>query len=288
MRKPYHEPAFGETPPTAAQDAAERPAGSTAALLDVPSSPSVGPVTVPKPPIVHADVPSRYQGWANYETWTTRLWLDNCERSYHHWRKVTEGVLELALNCEEVAKGYWSAEEAPRILLANRLSEDLRHRAPDLGATMYADLLNSAFDDIDWLEIADSLLEDHAHPTPKEVIPAKPLSRAESIANGDLIEVTHAAQEVGVPIPVDMTRAAWMKSVAVPDAHGNRDQAARLQKVLECFLYSLRRTPGCPREIRFQVPDSVDAKGGKLDLVAESGPGDDWEAIVTIALREEE
>ncbi len=264
-----------------------KPVGPPTTLFEGSSSARVGPVEAPQSSIVHADVPSRYQGWANYETWTARLWLDNCERSYRHWRQVTQSVLEVALKSDEVAKGYWSAEEAPRILLANRLNEDLRNRAPDLGATMYADLLNSAFDDIDWLEIADSLLEDHAHPTPKEVVPAKPLSRTEAIANGDIIDVADAAHEVGVAIPVNMTRAAWMKTVAVPDAHGNRDEAQRLRQVLESFLYLFRRTPGCPREIRFQVPDSNNAQGGKVDLVAESGPGDDCQAVMTISLQDE-
>lgn len=162
MRKPYHEPAFAETPPPTAPDADERPAGSTAALLDVPSSPSVEPEAVPFEAATHAEVPTGYQGWTNYETWTTRLWIDNCERSYRYWRQVTRDVIEASPRCEEVVKGYWTLAEARRILLANRLSTDLWERSPRLGATMYADLLSAAFDEIDWMEIADSLLEDHA------------------------------------------------------------------------------------------------------------------------------
>ena len=29
----------------------------------------------------------KYNGWTNYETWATALWLDNERESYDYWRE---------------------------------------------------------------------------------------------------------------------------------------------------------------------------------------------------------
>jgi len=39
------------------------------------------------------------------------------------------------------------------------LKEEITDAAPDLGASVYSDLLQAAMDSVDWQEIADNLIE---------------------------------------------------------------------------------------------------------------------------------
>lgn len=86
-----------------------------------------------------------YNGWSNYETWAVNLWLTNDEGSYH-W--LTEIVRKAASG--EV-KDYAAAE---------MLKEWVEGNAPDLGASVYSDLLTSALGEVDWLEIVENNKDD--------------------------------------------------------------------------------------------------------------------------------
>src|SRR4051812_39024626 len=72
----------------------------------------------------------RYNGWANYETWVVRLWLDNEEPAYRYWT--------------EQAKN-WKGREYDRVRLAEQLKEEVTEAAPELGCTLYSDLMYAAF-----------------------------------------------------------------------------------------------------------------------------------------------
>lgn len=39
---------------------------------------------------------NRYQGWTNYETWAVKLWMDNEEPSYLHWKETTRAIIAAA------------------------------------------------------------------------------------------------------------------------------------------------------------------------------------------------
>lgn len=161
MRTKYHGTERGKTPLSAAQDAAERPAGSTAALLDVPSSPSVGPEVEIPTSTTPANLERKYNGWANYETWVCKLWMDNEQNSYLYWAEAAREAVQESDSSLQVRRGIWSPNDAPQIQLANRLKQEVTDAAPDLGASLYADLLFAGLSEIDWFEIADALLDDH-------------------------------------------------------------------------------------------------------------------------------
>ena len=84
-----------------------------------------------------------YQGWTNYETWAVSLWLDNDEGLYHEARELAHRV-----------RGKHKLYD-----LANALERLVEDNAPDLGATLYGDLLNHAMARVNWREIAEHLLE---------------------------------------------------------------------------------------------------------------------------------
>jgi len=82
-----------------------------------------------------------YQGWRNYETWVTNLWLTNDEVSHNYL--------------------YDLAKETPdKFALSQILREDTEERFYDLQDNnevpgMFQDLLMKAIGRVDWLEIAE-------------------------------------------------------------------------------------------------------------------------------------
>ena len=84
---------------------------------------------------------SAYNGWSNYETWNVKSWLDNEQGSSEEAR--------------DMARRARSAG-----LLAKDLQAWVKDMAPDLGASMFADLLSAALSEVDWYEIAESYWEE--------------------------------------------------------------------------------------------------------------------------------
>lgn len=101
-----------------------------------------------------------YNGWANYETWAVALWLDNEEHSHRHWRAAARECVGEAADHPHTREDLVSAATTARRLLADRLKEEVEAGAPDLGATLYADLLGAALDEVDWAEVADGYLSE--------------------------------------------------------------------------------------------------------------------------------
>ena len=81
-----------------------------------------------------------YQGWANYETWATMLWINNDE--------------SIQVEAQEIAR-RGRPREADQALKAW-----IEEMAPDLGPTLYSDLLQAAIDEVDWREITNALREE--------------------------------------------------------------------------------------------------------------------------------
>lgn len=90
---------------------------------------------------------TEHNGWKNYETWITYSWITNEEGSYLHARDLAASATELPVDSQ-------TAE------LAAILKDWQDQNLPDLGAGLAADLLGSAFGEIDWYRIAEHLLEE--------------------------------------------------------------------------------------------------------------------------------
>jgi hypothetical protein len=93
---------------------------------------------------------STYNGWTNYETWVTALWIDN-DRSSYDYRN------ELADQAKKEHK-----EERDRIgCLATSLKDWIEELNPLAGeANLFCDLLNAALSEVDWHEIAENFLSE--------------------------------------------------------------------------------------------------------------------------------
>ncbi|MFO0888321.1 MAG: DUF6573 family protein [Isosphaeraceae bacterium] len=238
------------------------------------------------------DAKETYNGWTNYETWAVKLWLDNEPTSYHHWTERAR-----SWKAEEDACGF--AEELKEAVQdGNPLAE---------AASVYADLLSAAISDVDWLEIAESYLddveeeagaEDGEGPTGGEdpgdlfgpVIFA--YTRKQAIADGELLDVTETAKEAGFKVPVALTRAVWAEYVRVPEGVEGQDEAGRLWDVLcMCRFGVARGEDRDASEVLFQLHVRNDDRDGEPPLVtlkAVCGPDDDARPAVTIMQVEED
>jgi hypothetical protein len=87
-----------------------------------------------------------YNGWVNYETWLVNLWIDN-DFGSDYW--------------QEAAKELWDEENPNKSqrLLADQMENEIAEHMPDLKG-LYADMLNAAFSEVDWDEIASHYIED--------------------------------------------------------------------------------------------------------------------------------
>jgi len=81
-----------------------------------------------------------YQGWHNYETWVVALWIDNEQC-------LQEEIFDIGRACSDPAA------------FADMIKEFIDELAPDLEASMFSDLLNSALGEVDWFELARTYRE---------------------------------------------------------------------------------------------------------------------------------
>lgn len=120
-------------------------------------------------------------------------------------------------------------------------------------------------------------------------------SRAQALADGGLVDLTHEARDYGFKIPFACTQEVWetvqwtdADRARKPDAGQSRE--GRLHDVLALSIQAARRTSGnratfdvlmVPRE-----GESLDAKEVSLHLVV--GPGDDGDPVCTLMLIEQD
>lgn len=90
----------------------------------------------------------KYNGWNNYQTWVTALWIDNDYGSYQYRCELVKQVRNE--HSEESDRAYCLASTLKGwIESQNPLAEN---------ADLFTDLLNAALAEIDWQEIAENFL----------------------------------------------------------------------------------------------------------------------------------
>lgn len=97
-----------------------------------------------------------YNGWSNYETWVVNLWLNNDQGTYNTCTTLAQRCYE-----EAVADQVLSRRERACYQLANELKAMIEDGNPLAGeSSVYSDLLKASISEVNWKEIANSLLEE--------------------------------------------------------------------------------------------------------------------------------
>ncbi len=98
----------------------------------------------------------KYNGWNNYETWNVALWIDNEQGSYSERCDLAQ----IAWDDTDISESLEDRTSAAVSSLAKYLELLVEEMRPDLGASMFSDLLSAALSEVDWYEIAENFLED--------------------------------------------------------------------------------------------------------------------------------
>lgn len=113
-------------------------------------------------------------------------------------------------------------------------------------------------------------------------------SRAQALEDGELVDFSTLAGEVGFNYPVAVTRAVYVGCVMWTeqdaDVKGSQDETGRMWDILTMLKHAIRATPGA-NVIRFSVartPRVGYGPGKIVTLKAVVGPGDTPEPVIAI------
>lgn len=112
-------------------------------------------------------------------------------------------------------------------------------------------------------------------------------TRAQAIADGELIDVTESAKHEGFKIPVAITRAAYHVAVTEPNREDNKvtemSEGNSLSGFLDMVHWHISKNRNTDRmEFTFRI-------GAKLStFIVVCGPGDDPSPVLTIMLPEDD
>ena len=97
-----------------------------------------------------------FGGWANYETWVTKFWLDN-----DHMKDLVAKIKRDAKTCTQVKEKIWTVKEAEKFLLANAVKENVTGEMEDEidKECLATYLLCASISNINFEEIAGALLD---------------------------------------------------------------------------------------------------------------------------------
>jgi hypothetical protein len=122
--------------------------------------------------------------------------------------------------------------------------------------------------------------------------PISTYSRAQAIEDGELVDVSIAAQEAGITFPTALTRHVWNECVEVPPKlKGQQDESGRLWDVLYMAAHAVRAATRAGKgSDRLPFTRRVrKAEGHRVErLLFVVGPGDDAAPVVTIEYPEDD
>ncbi|UOE58030.1 DUF6573 family protein [Cytobacillus oceanisediminis] len=111
-------------------------------------------------------------------------------------------------------------------------------------------------------------------------------TRAEALADGELVDVTSTAREAGFKFPVAVTRSVWDGIVKPDKTAENRgeSESGRLWDILFMLLVAIKRGQGDTSMVKYKVIATHKGRHKTHELVAVIGPGDTPEPVLTIML----
>jgi hypothetical protein len=113
-------------------------------------------------------------------------------------------------------------------------------------------------------------------------------TRAQALADGELVDVTTVAAEAGFCHPVALTAAVWRLAVEWPASEPEiQDEQGRLWDVVYMAADAARRQAGREQLFGLAVVPRGRMAPESVQLKCVCGPGDDGEPVITIMCPEE-
>lgn len=116
-------------------------------------------------------------------------------------------------------------------------------------------------------------------------------TRAQALADGELVDVTATAREAGFTLPTAVTRAVWIDCIQWGEAEKKakpracQDQEGRLWDVVYMAFHAARRAPQSSRtsySIHRVPADGQGLRARPVELILRVTPGDQGEPVITI------
>lgn len=101
----------------------------------------------------------KYNGWTNYETGVTALWLDKEHDTYTFWNDRAGELYGKVVEEQGNETSIDNIINQVNILLGRELRESIEDNTPTTTG-VYADLLNASISEINWYEIAEHYTND--------------------------------------------------------------------------------------------------------------------------------
>ena len=120
-------------------------------------------------------------------------------------------------------------------------------------------------------------------------------SRADALRDGVLIDITDIAKHFGFKYPIAITGNLFNSYINPNEdliAHGENVKT-RVELVLAVLFYAIKGTKEkkSMTRIHFEVEflmDAIEEKYTTIELIADCGPGDNMEPVITIMLPEDD
>ena len=112
-----------------------------------------------------------YNGWKNYETWAVGMFLDGNYDGPGTYYGAIETVRATIEDTEHPTSEYWTVEQSHRFNVADALKDFVEeHTNPHMVdddhpvqlSGLVADLFGAALSSVDWDELADAWITNHA------------------------------------------------------------------------------------------------------------------------------
>ena len=100
-------------------------------------------------------------GWSNYETWAVKLWLDNEEAGQALQQELLEQAQKTNPHRVWKKRTFPMGDYGVAITLGLLLEEWVTENNPLKTTSLYSDLLGEAIDEVNFTEIADTIIADN-------------------------------------------------------------------------------------------------------------------------------
>lgn len=123
-----------------------------------------------------------------------------------------------------------------------------------------------------------------------ETLFGEPISiytRAQAIEDGELVDVSAHAAEVGFGFPTALTRSLWADIAGIPARYDYEDAEGRTHDVLWMASLAARSAAGSGSRVGFEVilhtsPEAPNRRIHRKRYLMDIGPGDTPSPVITI------